>query len=38
MPSSTEKIKSLKTVRGKDVKIRYTQDDFEDALVNQSGL
>lgn len=36
MPSSSaEKIKSLKTVRGKDLKLRYTQDDFEDALVNQ---
>jgi hypothetical protein len=35
MPSSAEKVKSLKTVRGKDIKIRYTQDDFEDALVNQ---
>ncbi|MDF0553870.1 hypothetical protein [Kamptonema sp. UHCC 0994] len=36
MPSSSaEKVKSLKTVRGKDIKIRYTQDDFEDALVNQ---
>ena len=35
MPSSAEKIKSLKTIRGRDIKIRYTQDDFEDALVNQ---
>lgn len=35
MPSSVEKIKSLKTVRGKDIKLRYTQDDFEDALINQ---
>jgi hypothetical protein len=35
MPSSAEKIKSFKTVRGRDLKIRYTQDDFEDALINQ---
>jgi hypothetical protein len=33
--TSAEKIKSLKTIRGKDVKIRYTQDNFEDTLVNQ---
>jgi hypothetical protein len=32
---SAEKIKSLKTVRGKDLKVRYTQDNFEDALINQ---
>lgn len=35
MPTSAEKIKSLKTVRGKDLKIRYTQDNSEDALVTQ---
>jgi hypothetical protein len=35
MPSSADKIKTLKTVRGKDLKIRYTQDNLEDALVNQ---
>jgi hypothetical protein len=36
MPNnSVEKIKSLKTIRGKDLKVRYTQDDFEDALINQ---
>lgn len=33
--TSAEKIKKLKTVRGKDLKIRYTQDNFEDTLVNQ---
>lgn len=33
--TSEGKIKTLKTVRGKDLKIRYTQDDAEDALVNQ---
>lgn len=33
--SSVDKIKALKTVRGKDVKLRYTQDNLEDALINQ---
>lgn len=32
---SDAKIKSLKTVRGRDIKIRYTQDNLDDALVNQ---
>ena len=32
---SVDKITRLKTVRGKDVKIRYTQDTLEDALINQ---
>lgn len=35
MPNSASTIKTLKTVRGKDLKLRYTQDDLEDALVNQ---
>lgn len=35
MPTSAETIKTLKTVRGKDLKIRYTQDNLEDALINQ---
>lgn len=35
MPSSHERAKTLKTIRGKDLKIRYTQDDFENILVNQ---
>lgn len=35
MPSSAERVKSLKTIRGRDIKIRYTQDNFEDALINQ---
>lgn len=35
MPNSIRTIKSLKTIRGKDLKLRYTQDDSEDALVNQ---
>ena len=33
--SSVDKIKTLKTVRGKDIKLRYTQDNLEDALINQ---
>lgn len=33
--TSDIKIKSLKTIRGKDLKIRYTQDNFEDVLINQ---
>jgi hypothetical protein len=35
MPNSAITIKTLKTVRGRDLKIRYTQDNLEDALVNQ---
>lgn len=35
MPNSISTIKTLRTVRGKDLKLRYTQDDLEDALVNQ---
>ena len=33
--TSIEKIKTLKTIRGKDLKIRYSQDNLQDALVNQ---
>ncbi len=33
--TSDARIKSLRTIRGKDLKIRYTQDNFEDILVNQ---
>ena len=32
---SDEKVKTLRTVRGKDVKIRYTQDNLEEALISQ---
>lgn len=32
---SAEKAKTLRTVRGKDLKIRYTQDNLVDALINQ---
>lgn len=35
MPTSAETIKTFKTVRGKDLKIRYTQDNLEDALITQ---
>lgn len=35
MPTSAETIKTFKTVRGRDLKIRYTQDNLEDALVSQ---
>lgn len=30
-----ERLKTLRTVRGKDLKIRYTQDNLVDALINQ---
>ncbi|MEG4419382.1 hypothetical protein QUA70_12335 [Microcoleus sp. LAD1_D5] len=33
--SADERIKTLRTVRGKDLKIRYTQDNLVDALINQ---
>lgn len=33
--SADEKIKTLRTVRGKDLKIRYTQDNLVDGLINQ---
>lgn len=33
--SADEKIKTLRTVRGKDLKIRYTQDNLIDGLINQ---
>jgi hypothetical protein len=33
--SSVDKVETLKTVRGKDIKLRYTQDNLEDALINQ---
>jgi hypothetical protein len=32
---SIVKAKILKTVRGRDLKIRYTQDNLADALINQ---
>lgn len=32
---SVSKIKKLETIRGKDIKLRYTQDNLEDALINQ---
>jgi hypothetical protein len=35
MLTSAETIKTFKTVRGRDLKIRYTQDNLEDALINQ---
>lgn len=35
MSESVGKIRNLKTVRGRDIKLRYTQDNYEDALVNQ---
>lgn len=33
--TSVKKIKSLKTIRGKDLKIRYTQDSLDETLINQ---
>lgn len=36
MPTdSDQRIKTLKTVRGKDIKVRYTQDNLEESLINQ---
>ncbi|MEG4251061.1 hypothetical protein [Microcoleus sp. Pol10D4] len=35
MPTSDQKIKTLKTVRGKDINIKYTQDNFEESIVTQ---
>lgn len=33
--AADEKIKTLRTVRGKDLKILYTQDNLVDGLINQ---
>jgi len=33
--NSVDKVKTLKTVRGNDIKLRYTQDNLDDALINQ---
>jgi hypothetical protein len=33
--NAEEKIKALRTVRGKDLKIRYTRDDLSEGLINQ---
>jgi hypothetical protein len=33
--SPDEKIKTMRTVRGKDLKIRYTQDNLTEGLINQ---
>jgi hypothetical protein len=33
--SPDEKIKTMQTVRGKDLKIRYTQDNLTEGLINQ---
>jgi hypothetical protein len=33
--SADEKVKTLRTIRGKDLKIRYTQDNLVDGLINQ---
>ncbi|MEG4371639.1 hypothetical protein QUB29_19475 [Microcoleus sp. B4b_D2] len=35
MSDSARRIKSLKTIRGRDIKLRYTQDNLEDVLINQ---
>ncbi|MEG4328079.1 hypothetical protein [Microcoleus sp. herbarium5] len=35
MSDSVRRIKSLKTTRGRDIKLRYTQDSLEDVLINQ---
>lgn len=35
MPTSDAKLRTFRTVRGKDIKIRYTQDSLEEALINQ---
>lgn len=33
--SADERVRTLRTVRGKDLKIRYTQDNLTEALINQ---
>ena len=33
--NAEEKIRTLRTVRGKDLKIRYTKDDLSEGLINQ---
>ena len=36
MPTdSDQRMRTLKTIRGKDLKIRYTHDSLEDSLINQ---
>lgn len=36
MPTdSDQRIKTLKTIRGKDITLRYTQDNLEESLINQ---
>lgn len=35
MASSEEIINTYRTIRGRDIKLRYTQDDNEDGLINQ---
>lgn len=36
MPTSADaKLKTFKTIRGRDLKIRYTQDNLAEALINQ---
>ena len=32
---SEERLKKLRTIRGKDLKIRYTRDDLVEGLINQ---
>jgi hypothetical protein len=33
--NAEKKIRTLRTVRGKDLKIRYTKDDWSEGLINQ---
>lgn len=33
--NAEQKIKTLRTVRGRDLKIRYTKDDLTEGLINQ---
>lgn len=33
--NADEKIKTMRTIRGKDLKIRYTQDNLVEGLINQ---
>ncbi|MEG5045961.1 hypothetical protein [Microcoleus sp. B4-C1] len=35
MPTSEAKLRILRTIRGKDLKIRYTQDNLNEVLINQ---
>lgn len=35
MPISDARLKTFRTIRGRDLKIRYTQDNLDEVLINQ---